>query len=576
VRRFVPTIFQRSPRGTIAIAILAPLALAILYIWLNSRPAPVSELEQATVQIQRVDAEGKQLTLGSGTIIGEDGLILTNAHVADPTAPGLPRIYERREVKAWDHIVVALFAGDEDKPAEPTYRARVVASDGYLDAAVLQIDQTLRGESVEPASLELQTVTLGDSDGLGIEDDIRVYGYPEVGGGSVGTINAARGQVSGFQTDPLLEGRAWIKTDASILAGNSGGLAANDRGQLIGIPSAIRSDATGTLGKIRPINLLKPLITKAKAGEEWESPYLVKGKEEATATALGWYQTTTVEEEATETTEKDKDSCTRDTEKPPRFTSGATNLVAVFSFRNMTGMEEVQSHWLYQANPGDTPKQVITVAREWNPKFGTSHECFWMLGPKALGKGGTLPDGTYILEMRAGPTLELIGREEATVGIPAATDPNEFPNSDEDTILAALPADLRKENCLREENEKLFAAASAGVFCKSAGGIKVYYDLFRTRDALDDEYWTQVEQYVKGGRGTKHENGCWEGASVGEGAYERSVGAKKVDAGRVLCFRDDKDNAAVVVWKRNHPLVLGYAFADKPEPLWRWWTGKST
>ena len=58
-----------------------------------------------------------------------------------------------------------------------------------------------------------------------------VVGYPGVGGGFEGEINVSRGTVSGFQKDAHIGSvRGWIKTDAAIAHGNSGGLAADSEG----------------------------------------------------------------------------------------------------------------------------------------------------------------------------------------------------------------------------------------------------------------------------------------------------------------------------------------------------------
>ena len=79
-------------------------------------------------------------------------------------------------------------------------------------------------------------------------------GYPGLGGD---TPTFTRGTVSGFLVDEVLGlDRGWIKTDAEINRGNSGGMAINDRGELIGIPTLVFSDqeVSGKLGEVRPIH----------------------------------------------------------------------------------------------------------------------------------------------------------------------------------------------------------------------------------------------------------------------------------------------------------------------------------
>lgn len=75
------------------------------------------------------------------------------------------------------------------------------------------------------------------------------------------TIRLTDGVVSGF-----LENRAWIKIAAEISSGNSGGAAINAAGKLIGIPTSVRSHRRvgGKIGYIRPVNLAKSVLAKAR------------------------------------------------------------------------------------------------------------------------------------------------------------------------------------------------------------------------------------------------------------------------------------------------------------------------
>ncbi len=82
-------------------------------------------------------------------------------------------------------------------------------------------------------------------------------------------MTLTRGSVAGF-----LPNKNWIKTDAEINQGNSGGAALDRQDELIGIPTAglmaqDAQDLPGKLGLIRPINLARGLIDLAKrdAGE---------------------------------------------------------------------------------------------------------------------------------------------------------------------------------------------------------------------------------------------------------------------------------------------------------------------
>lgn len=260
----------------------------------SPQPTPIPTLEptpealvnpvpfQAVVQIVAFYEEDGEMEVGwtgSGTIISPDGFILTNAHVV------LPNRY-----LSVDAIGVAL-TEREDRPPKPVYYAEVLQADQGLDVAVLRVVSDLEGQPVDHTELGLPFVPLGDADQLTLGDEITILGYPGIGGE---TITLARGEVSGFTSEPDRGDRAFIKTTATIAGGNSGGLAADPQGFLIGIPTQLgyggddrfvdcrvledtnrdgRIDsrdscvpAGGFINALRPINLALPLIEAAREG----------------------------------------------------------------------------------------------------------------------------------------------------------------------------------------------------------------------------------------------------------------------------------------------------------------------
>ncbi len=240
-------------------------------------------LLRATVQIIALVKEGgryQPLWTGSGSILTPDGLILTNAHVASDPDPN----YQP------DALGVAITVRSDDTP-ELRYLAEIRAIDYDLDLAVIQIVSDLSGSAVDPKQLGLTTVPLGDSDALELGDLLHILGYPGIGGE---TITFTEGVVSGFTREPGVEGRAYVKTDATIAGGNSGGLAANLGGEIIGVPTQVGyggaerfadcrylADTNGDgyinqndncipvggfINAIRPVNLAKSLVEAAKSG----------------------------------------------------------------------------------------------------------------------------------------------------------------------------------------------------------------------------------------------------------------------------------------------------------------------
>ncbi|MBN2045339.1 MAG: trypsin-like peptidase domain-containing protein [Anaerolineales bacterium] len=237
---------------------------------------------EAVVQIIALYYEGSQLEVGwtgSGSIISPDGLILTNAHVV------LPDRYF-----PVDALAVA-FTLAEDQPPEIQYFAEVLQADAALDIAVIGITADLDGNPINQADLDLPYVPMGDADDLRLGDGITILGYPGIGGQ---TITLTRGEVSGFTSEQGRGARAFIKTSATIAGGNSGGLAADSQGYLIGIPTQLgyggddqyvdcrvlvdtnrdgivddRDSCVptgGFINALRPINLALPLIDAASQG----------------------------------------------------------------------------------------------------------------------------------------------------------------------------------------------------------------------------------------------------------------------------------------------------------------------
>lgn len=151
-------------------------------------------------------------SLGSGFIIDESGIVITNNHVIEEA----------------DEITVRLKDDEE-------YEATVIGRDSLSDIAVLQIKPN-NGE-------KFPFVKLGDSDKDRIGDWVMAIGNPFGFGGSVSAgIISARGRALG-QADV-----EYIQTDAPINRGNSGGPLFNMDGEVIGVNTAIVSPTGGNVG----------------------------------------------------------------------------------------------------------------------------------------------------------------------------------------------------------------------------------------------------------------------------------------------------------------------------------------
>ena len=158
------------------------------------------------------DRKRRAASLGSGFIIDDAGIVVTNFHVIENA----------------EEITVTL-------ADETSFTAKVLGQDQKTDIAVLKID---------PGDAELTAVPFGDSDSLRVGDWVLAIGNPFGLGGTVTAgIVSARGRDIG--NGPYDD---FIQTDASINRGNSGGPLFNTEGEVIGINTAIFSQSGGSVG----------------------------------------------------------------------------------------------------------------------------------------------------------------------------------------------------------------------------------------------------------------------------------------------------------------------------------------
>jgi hypothetical protein len=229
-------------------ALVASVALAQAVLPREVR----QEILRSVVQVQAYDISADRIVgTGSGSIVSPDGYVLTNYHVVEGPS-GRPL--------EWHAILVS----DPDAPdLLPAFRywARYVAGDATYDLAILRIVE-YADETPVPEGTTFPFVTLGDSGDLLPGDPITVVGYPGISGD---TITFTTGVVSGFLGEDLTAGgKQWIKTDAKLARGNSGGAAFDANGLLIGIPTLRTQTTDGSYIEqqdyLRPLALALPLI----------------------------------------------------------------------------------------------------------------------------------------------------------------------------------------------------------------------------------------------------------------------------------------------------------------------------
>jgi serine protease Do len=180
----------------------------------------------------------KQQGLGSGSIVGKDGYILTNNHVVGNS----------------DRIVVRLHDGQE-------FEAELIGADPPSDIAVIKI-----------AANELHPIQMGNSDEVKVGETVIAIGNPF---GLTQTVTLGIISAKGRSNVGITDYENFIQTDAAINPGNSGGPLINLEGKLVGVNTAIFSKNGGYqgIGFSVPVNMaqiiMQDLIAEGKVSRGW-------------------------------------------------------------------------------------------------------------------------------------------------------------------------------------------------------------------------------------------------------------------------------------------------------------------
>jgi S1-C subfamily serine protease len=245
------------------LAVLAALLVPLAVRAQEERLEAISLTMPSVVTVLSVDIEHGELRPmagGSGTIVDSSGSILTNHHV----------LYDQYRARHYDLFLIGRFRAAN---REPELVCAGVPGAGILrpdtDLALIRCDSDLNGQPWWPEYWP--AVPLGDSKGIVPGEQVWVLGYPNAGGSA---IRVSAGLVSGWTGEHGgAASRAFMRTDAAISAGNSGGTAADRFGRLIGVPTAYRAftaerggtvTAIGKVGLIRPIELARDLIAAGR------------------------------------------------------------------------------------------------------------------------------------------------------------------------------------------------------------------------------------------------------------------------------------------------------------------------
>ncbi|MCA1801671.1 MAG: serine protease, partial [Rhodothermaceae bacterium] len=205
----------------------------------------IDRVSMAVVQIHTPESTG------SGSLVEGSNLIYTNRHVVE------------------GHYAFDIHAlTDPTEPAQPVFKAELVGFSDEYDFAVLRITTDMSGNpvsnphqylsAISPANLfpELRPAGLRDAPGRG--DHIAIFGYPGIGDNE---LVFTTGIISSVQYDTYAGTRVpvWYRTNAEMSPGNSGGIATNASGDIIGIPTYVRTESRtgGRLGSLLSMHVVR-------------------------------------------------------------------------------------------------------------------------------------------------------------------------------------------------------------------------------------------------------------------------------------------------------------------------------
>ena len=217
----------------------------------------INHVSRALVQIHSL------IGSGSGSIIPETALIITNRHV----------------VEGSEYFIISA-PKESGQKAEPLYFAELVAFSGTYDFAILKIISDLDGNPINESRLFQRNrysqgfsmlEYAGASGSTGIGDEIAVFGFPSIGGRHLVYTTGIISSV-GYETYNNRRVPVWYRTNAELFPGNSGGIAVNRRGEFIGIPTSIRTDTRtgGSLGNILSVQVIREILESRDLLTSWD------------------------------------------------------------------------------------------------------------------------------------------------------------------------------------------------------------------------------------------------------------------------------------------------------------------
>lgn len=221
----------------------------------------IDRLSFSVVQVRTSDGTG------SGTLVlrNNQAAVLTNRHV----------------IEGFSEVVIAALT-DLNRPAEPKFKAQLVAYSVQHDFAFLELTHTTNGDPFSLDTLRrggygftpnLLNLDRHVSSPIRRGDTIGILGYPGIGGNDLvyttGIVSALQQGKIGQSDVPM-----YYLTNAEISPGNSGGMAFDQYGAFIGIPTSVARETRtgGRLAQVLPLPLILEVMKDPSAmSSQWSN-----------------------------------------------------------------------------------------------------------------------------------------------------------------------------------------------------------------------------------------------------------------------------------------------------------------
>lgn len=238
------------PQEKIVIDVVRKVSPSVVTIAAESSMTQVDPFSFFGFEFEPEESSEEPQNIGSGFLVTEDGLVVTNKHVVNE--PG---------------VTYTVITNDQKK-----YTVRQIYRDPLNDIALIKINPA------DHVGTRLTPVALGDSDKLQVGQTAIAIGTPLGEFSNTVTTGVISGLGRGITAGSVYEGFIEqldnvIQTDAAINPGNSGGPLLNSSGQVVGVNTAVSQNGQN-IGFALPINTIKDSMNNFNATGQFNRPFL--------------------------------------------------------------------------------------------------------------------------------------------------------------------------------------------------------------------------------------------------------------------------------------------------------------